>query len=121
MTLDTDTSKVSIEREEVEGDPETDDQFYSIELVVRLIDDEFIMTKDLVYFNSEDEREVILLDSGRIATQKNIGNYLEMNIQPSNERFFDLFSVKCTHIKYCLLYTSPSPRDQRGSRMPSSA
>ena len=26
-----------------------------------------------------------------------------------------------TNIKYCLLYTSPSPRDQRGSRMPSSA
>ena len=25
------------------------------------------------------------------------------------------------HIKDCLLYTSPSPRDQRGSRMPSSA
>ena len=25
------------------------------------------------------------------------------------------------HYKYCLLYTSPSPRDQRGSRMPSSA
>ena len=24
-------------------------------------------------------------------------------------------------IKFCLLYTSPSPRDQRGSRMPSSA
>ena len=27
---------------------------------------------------------------------------------------FDLF-------EHCLLYTSPSPRDQRGSRMPSSA
>ena len=25
------------------------------------------------------------------------------------------------HMKTCLLYTSPSPRDQRGSRMPSSA
>ena len=25
------------------------------------------------------------------------------------------------HVKICLLYTSPSPRDQRGSRMPSSA
>ena len=25
------------------------------------------------------------------------------------------------NIKTCLLYTSPSPRDQRGSRMPSSA
>ena len=24
-------------------------------------------------------------------------------------------------IKHCLLYTSPSPRDQRGSRMPASA
>ena len=24
-------------------------------------------------------------------------------------------------VNYCLLYTSPSPRDQRGSRMPSSA
>ena len=24
-------------------------------------------------------------------------------------------------VKTCLLYTSPSPRDQRGSRMPSSA
>ena len=27
---------------------------------------------------------------------------------------------KCPH-EFCLLYTSPSPRDQRGSRMPSSA
>ena len=26
-----------------------------------------------------------------------------------------------THLMDCLLYTSPSPRDQRGSRMPSSA
>ena len=25
------------------------------------------------------------------------------------------------HVYICLLYTSPSPRDQRGSRMPSSA
>ena len=28
---------------------------------------------------------------------------------------------KTTLVKNCLLYTSPSPRDQRGSRMPSSA
>ena len=27
----------------------------------------------------------------------------------------------CAKYKLCLLYTSPSPRDQRGSRMPSSA
>ena len=28
---------------------------------------------------------------------------------------------RTTRYKACLLYTSPSPRDQRGSRMPSSA
>ena len=27
----------------------------------------------------------------------------------------------CARMRSCLLYTSPSPRDQRGSRMPSSA
>ena len=31
------------------------------------------------------------------------------------------FNLKSRLIKDCLLYTSPSPRDQRGSRMPSSA
>ena len=41
--------------------------------------------------------------------------------------FFDLISGFQTadsgdiFLKGCLLYTSPSPRDQRGSRMPSSA
>ena len=29
--------------------------------------------------------------------------------------------LRCDHFVNCLLYTSPSPRDQRGSRMPSSA
>ena len=29
--------------------------------------------------------------------------------------------IKNTYNEACLLYTSPSPRDQRGSRMPSSA
>ena len=32
------------------------------------------------------------------------------------------FSVSVSvRVRVCLLYTSPSPRDQRGSRMPSSA
>ena len=30
-------------------------------------------------------------------------------------------TVEVANAKHCLLYTSPSPRDQRGSRMPSSA
>ena len=33
----------------------------------------------------------------------------------------DSLRKRATHAKACLLYTSPSPRDQRGSRMPSSA
>ena len=33
----------------------------------------------------------------------------------------DLLAEKMEGIESCLLYTSPSPRDQRGSRMPSSA
>ena len=33
----------------------------------------------------------------------------------------DLFNDRICSAYVCLLYTSPSPRDQRGSRMPSSA
>ena len=32
-----------------------------------------------------------------------------------------IVGVNSTYEMFCLLYTSPSPRDQRGSRMPSSA
>ena len=43
-------------------------------------------------------------------------------IKTSKKKFVDLekYIVK-NHPYSCLLYTSPSPRDQRGSRMPSSA
>ena len=33
----------------------------------------------------------------------------------------NVYSMNNIHYQCCLLYTSPSPRDQRGSRMPSSA
>ena len=36
------------------------------------------------------------------------------------EEFYAMFCVLGAN-RFCLLYTSPSPRDQRGSRMPSSA
>ena len=35
--------------------------------------------------------------------------------------FVNMKTRRAVSRKYCLLYTSPSPRDQRGSRMPSSA
>ena len=41
---------------------------------------------------------------------------------PDNHFDFVFLTSVFTHMfKDCLLYTSPSPRDQRGSRMPSSA
>ena len=40
---------------------------------------------------------------------------------PTKGAFFTRGSGHNKWGKYCLLYTSPSPRDQRGSRMPSSA
>ena len=46
---------------------------------------------------------------------------LNTGFVPSN-RLSDDFDVDSfSDDNYCLLYTSPSPRDQRGSRMPSSA
>ena len=42
----------------------------------------------------------------------------QSDTQTAAEVFEDIL---CAHFDSCLLYTSPSPRDQRGSRMPSSA
>ena len=44
--------------------------------------------------------------------------------RPSYDETFkqlELFADVLARVRTCLLYTSPSPRDQRGSRMPSSA
>ena len=35
--------------------------------------------------------------------------------------YFRVYDASTNSVYNCLLYTSPSPRDQRGSRMPSSA
>ena len=48
---------------------------------------------------------------------KQIANLLSKKDQGS---FFRI-AIKGGGCSGCLLYTSPSPRDQRGSRMPSSA
>ena len=43
------------------------------------------------------------------------------NRTPTDEEMDILMPWLCRHIQFCLLYTSPSPRDSLSSRMPSSA
>ena len=48
--------------------------------------------------------------------------YSEKNAKKNKSKKGNYISITCdVYVKSCLLYTSPSPRDQRGSRMPSSA
>ena len=54
------------------------------------------------------------------------GRTAKSQIETARKRIAELFNVTAGEIIFtsggtCLLYTSPSPRDQRGSRMPSSA
>ena len=53
---------------------------------------------------------------GESVTSAEIKAYCQMN-----DFNYQTVTNKLTDFKVCLLYTSPSPRDQRGSRMPSSA
>ena len=52
-----------------------------------------------------EHQDLDIVDEGAVASDLNLFG------------FGSLMQLVCT----CLLYTSPSPRDQRGSRMPSSA
>ena len=49
------------------------------------------------------------------------GNPQFDNLEIENEEEFESAFENCEDILSCLLYTSPSPRDISGSRMPSSA
>ena len=50
-----------------------------------------------------------------------IGYIVWVSINPQPNAVPGAAAPDVTVAKTCLLYTSPSPRDQRGSRMPSSA
>ena len=43
------------------------------------------------------------------------------NLTPSYNKLIVSYDLRKTNFKDCLLYTSPSPRDNKASRMPSSA
>ena len=59
---------------------------------------------------------VFIIGASLISPDKAIGLDLEEDLS-----VFKVLKILGEEDKGCLLYTSPSPRDQRGSRMPSSA
>ena len=72
-----------------------------------------------------DKRKVVILGGG----PNRIGQGIEFDYCCCHAAFalkdagFESIMINCNPetVSTCLLYTSPSPRDQRGSRMPSSA
>ena len=84
----------------------------------------FGIFQDYVY--SQEERDII---TARVAADYADFNYVVTQEQPSSDEFTTIFigqndaPLDCSGGSNitCLLYTSPSPRDKRQSRMPSSA
>ena len=64
-----------------------------------------------------EDRLIFALDLPEIDQAKDIVTELDDSVN-----FYKIgMEMLMTGDYFCLLYTSPSPRDQRGSRMPSSA
>ena len=89
--------------------------------------DEYKLVESLICdSNRLDERIIIIIDAAEQIPEQTLTQFL-LAVTASklkNNNLSVLLSglPECVALlKGCLLYTSPSPRDQRGSRMPSSA
>ena len=81
---------------------------------VYILDDRAIL-----YINGEDAKEFLQnLISNDINKVSDVNSCFSSLLTPQGKFLYEFIIVK--H-KSCLLYTSPSPRDKRQSRMPSSA
>ena len=77
-------------------------------------------TFHITELTGEEHQEIHLCeDHARTYLKSNDGDAAEPQSIP--DAWVDQLKVNQTAEDFCLLYTSPSPRDQRGSRMPSSA
>ena len=83
-------------------------------------DDAYLHKMNVEFLNHDTLTDVISFDYTE-------GNIVSGDVYISTERVadnavdFNASFVDELHRVICLLYTSPSPRDQRGTRMPSSA
>ena len=75
-------------------------------------------------FNTEDKNAIILLlNTEKVRLKQQLTQRIRKHVRriPRIDIYLDDTLDEMYKIDDCLLYTSPSPRDQRGSRMPSSA
>ena len=63
----------------------------------------------------------IMYDGKRSTAEKILYDALEKIKSKNSEDPLKIFNAAISNVKPCLLYTSPSPRDPKTSRMPSSA
>ena len=74
--------------------------------------------------SNEIESELYNIITGRDLTYEEFFKYLKLDDDVReyvDQRMAKFYNKNKAEDYSCLLYTSPSPRDQRGSRMPSSA
>ena len=71
-----------------------------------------ILIEEIAGALSQKDFEIVFVDDA--STDKTVSVLKELKLVYPQLRVI-------SHLKNCLLYTSPSPRDQRGTRMPSSA
>ena len=106
----------------------TDDSLYpKIPVTVTKVDN---MPADKLMYNLEQDNTTPYIETftvtvnweegpvGNLVAQTPVTFTLELKINNSYEGIRSFIS---NYYTYCLLYTSPSPRDKRQSRMPSSA
>ena len=67
--------------------------------------------------NTQDWRKTV----ENLTTERNPEWQNKCDLNKAKIAFAAASGKKVARFRFCLLYTSPSPRDQRGSRMPSSA
>ena len=92
----------------------------SVEYRTALMEEIYLSMRETVNIPEDDRFATI--SEHKPENINNSGNY--MGIDRSSDVVFiqiTLNAGRSTDQKNCLLYTSPSPRDQRGTRMPSSA
>ena len=79
-----------------------------------------LLTQPLFQLSPANKRS--LLECYYTFNEEVVREFLGKKLSSKNRKDLDNVSEKTgISLRSCLLYTSPSPRDQRGSRMPSSA